>query len=77
LAPDWSYGSIHAIAASGFQAPGTDQLLVSIRKAMSTIQAAGDLRHALDGGLDKLVLDAISRFPRPISGPPWLSYWII
>jgi Escherichia/Staphylococcus phage prohead protease len=30
-----------AIAASGFQAPGTDPLLVSIRKAMTTICAAG------------------------------------
>jgi len=29
------------IAASGFQAPGTDPLLVSIRKAITTIQAAG------------------------------------
>jgi hypothetical protein len=28
-------------AASGFQAPGTDPLLVSIRKAVTTIQAAG------------------------------------
>jgi hypothetical protein len=30
-----------AIAASGFQAPGTDRFLVSVRKAVSTIQAAG------------------------------------
>ena len=29
------------IAASGFQAPGTDPLLVSVRKAMTTILAAG------------------------------------
>jgi Escherichia/Staphylococcus phage prohead protease len=29
------------IATAGFQAPGTDQLLVSIRKAMTTIMAAG------------------------------------
>ena len=29
------------IATSGFQAPGTDTLLVSIRKAMSTIYASG------------------------------------
>ena len=29
------------IATSGFQAPGTDQLLVSIRKAMTTIMASG------------------------------------
>jgi uncharacterized protein len=32
---------LDAIAASGFQAPGTDPLLVSIRKAMTTVQAAG------------------------------------
>ncbi|MBA2741256.1 MAG: hypothetical protein H0U46_04520, partial [Actinobacteria bacterium] len=32
---------LDAIAASGFQAPGTDPLLVSIRKAMTTIYAAG------------------------------------
>lgn len=32
---------LDATAASGFQAPGTDQLLVSIRKAMTTIMAAG------------------------------------
>jgi hypothetical protein len=29
------------IATAGFQAPGTDQLLVSIRKAMTTIMGAG------------------------------------
>ena len=29
------------VAASGFQAPGTDPLLISIRKAISTVQAAG------------------------------------
>jgi hypothetical protein len=29
------------IATAGFQAPGTDQLLVSIRKAMTTIMAGG------------------------------------
>ncbi|MEJ7894538.1 MAG: HK97 family phage prohead protease [Solirubrobacteraceae bacterium] len=29
------------VAASGFQAPGTDPLLISIRKAISTIQGAG------------------------------------
>jgi hypothetical protein len=29
------------ITTAGFQAPGTDQLLVSIRKAMTTIMAAG------------------------------------
>ena len=33
--------ALDATAASGFQAPGTDQLLVSIRKAMTTIQASG------------------------------------
>jgi hypothetical protein len=32
---------LDAIAASGFQAPGTDPLIVSIRKAMTTIYAAG------------------------------------
>jgi hypothetical protein len=32
---------LDAIAASGFQAPGTDPLLVSIRKAMTTLWAAG------------------------------------
>jgi len=32
---------LDAIAASGFQAPATDPLLVSIRKAITTIQAAG------------------------------------
>jgi len=32
---------LDAIAASGFQAPGTDPLLISIRKAMTTIQASG------------------------------------
>jgi uncharacterized protein len=32
---------LDAIAASGFQAPGTDPLLVSIRKAMTTLYAAG------------------------------------
>lgn len=32
---------LDAIAASGFQAPGTDALLISIRKAMTTIFAAG------------------------------------
>ena len=32
---------LDAIAASGFQAPGTDNILVSIRKAMTTIYAAG------------------------------------
>jgi hypothetical protein len=32
---------LDALAGSGFQAPGTDQLLVSIRKAMTTIYAAG------------------------------------
>jgi HK97 family phage prohead protease len=32
---------LDAIALSGFQAPGTDTLLVSIRKAMTTIYAAG------------------------------------
>ena len=30
-----------AVAASGFQAPGTDPLLVSIRKAMSTVMSSG------------------------------------
>jgi hypothetical protein len=32
---------LDAIAASGFQAPGTDNILISIRKAMSTVMAAG------------------------------------
>jgi Escherichia/Staphylococcus phage prohead protease len=32
---------LDAIALSGFQAPGTDNILVSIRKAMTTIYAAG------------------------------------
>ena len=32
---------LDAVAASGFQAPGTDPLLISIRKAMTTIQASG------------------------------------
>jgi hypothetical protein len=32
---------LDAIAASGFQAPSTDPLLVSIRKAMTTIQGNG------------------------------------
>jgi hypothetical protein len=32
---------LDAVAASGFQAPGTDPLLVSIRKAMTTVQSAG------------------------------------
>jgi hypothetical protein len=32
---------LDALAASGFQAPGTDALLISIRKAMTTIFAAG------------------------------------
>jgi uncharacterized protein len=32
---------LDAIALSGFQAPGTDPLLISIRKAMTTIYAAG------------------------------------
>lgn len=30
-----------SVAAAGFQAPGTDNLLVSIRKAMSTIMSSG------------------------------------
>ncbi len=32
---------LDAIATSGFQAPGTDQLLVSVRKAMSTVMSSG------------------------------------
>lgn len=32
---------LDAVALSGFQAPGTDPLLISIRKAMTTILAAG------------------------------------
>jgi hypothetical protein len=32
---------LDAVAASGFQAPGTDRFLVSVRKAMSTILANG------------------------------------
>ena len=32
---------LDAVAASGFQAPSTDPLLVSIRKAMTTIMASG------------------------------------
>ncbi len=32
---------LDAVAASGFQAPGTDPLLISIRKAMTTLLAAG------------------------------------
>ncbi len=32
---------LDAIATSGFQAPGTDPLLVSIRKAITTVQASG------------------------------------
>ena len=32
---------LDAIAASGFQAPGTDPLLVSIRAAMTTVMASG------------------------------------
>ncbi|MGI8511397.1 MAG: HK97 family phage prohead protease [Solirubrobacteraceae bacterium] len=32
---------LDAVAASGFQAPGTDPLLISIRKAMTLIQADG------------------------------------
>ena len=32
---------LDAIAASAFQAPGTDNILVSIRKAITTLQAAG------------------------------------
>ncbi len=32
---------LDAVAASGFQAPGTDPLLVSIRKAITTVSAAG------------------------------------
>ncbi len=32
---------LDAVAASGFQAPGTDNLLVSVRKAITTITAAG------------------------------------
>jgi phage head maturation protease len=35
------------IAAAGFQAPGTDPLLVSIRKAITTIQNAGYLADTL------------------------------
>ena len=31
---------LDAIAASGFQAPGTDNLLVSVRKAITTMRAA-------------------------------------
>ena len=31
-----------SVAASGFQAPGTDNILVSIRKAMSTVMTSGD-----------------------------------
>jgi hypothetical protein len=30
-----------AVAASGFQAPGTDPLLIAIRKAMSTVRSSG------------------------------------
>jgi hypothetical protein len=30
-----------SVAASGFQAPGTDPLLISIRKAMSTVMSSG------------------------------------
>lgn len=51
---------LDAIAASGFQAPGTDPLLVSIRKAMTTIYAAGYnpdlliLTPAASEGLDVL-----------------------
>ena len=32
---------LDAIATAGFQAPGTDPLLVSIRKAITTVQASG------------------------------------
>ncbi len=50
-----------AIAGSGFQAPGTDPLLVSIRKAVTTVRAAGYepdtliLTPANDEALDVLV----------------------
>jgi hypothetical protein len=51
---------LDAIAASGFQVPGTDPLLVSIRKSMTTIYAAGYnpdtliLTPAASEGLDVL-----------------------
>jgi hypothetical protein len=52
---------LDAVAASGFQDPASDTLLVSIRKAMTTIQAAGYnpdtllLRPADSQALDTLV----------------------
>lgn len=52
---------LDAIAASGFEAPGSDELLVSIRKAVSTVQASGYapntllLRPADSQALDTLV----------------------
>jgi hypothetical protein len=32
---------LDAVATAGFQAPGTDDILVSIRKSITTLQAAG------------------------------------
>jgi uncharacterized protein len=52
---------IDTFAASGFQAPGTDNLVASVRKAMTTLQAAGYspdvliLRPADSEALDLLV----------------------
>ena len=52
---------LDAIATAGFQAPGTDILIVSIRKAITTLRAAGYapdtliLDPASDAALDTLV----------------------
>ena len=49
------------LAGAGFQAPGTDQLIVSVRKAITTLRAAGYnpdtliLTPAADEALDTLV----------------------
>ena len=50
-----------AVAGAGFQAPGTDQLIVSVRKAITTLRTAGYnpdtliLTPAADEALDTLV----------------------
>lgn len=58
---------LDAIATAGFQSPGTDPLLISIRKAMTTIRAAGYepdtliLTPAADETLDTLRTDGTEK----------------
>jgi hypothetical protein len=64
---------LDAVAGSGFQAPGSDPLLVSIRKAMTTIYANGYNPNLLDAIIALcMALEALENQPEPVQVIGWL-----